>query len=746
LSKTFFLQSITIMKFLGAYAILATTVFGEGDVGGPRTVTFDGAALSSLAITTESYALTQTSQVTIPIATASWSTVSALAGTIESTLKTEMETAITAQCTSFTTDFPQYTFTLAAGALTYTETFTSPNVIINFSVGVDAVYEVQTVNRKRRAVVTSADVSTDVKLRITELVDAAATAFAASASSFSGMTDGSATISTDSTGASADIEVDACVVSPCAGSISALTSCTDIRGSDSTTAGRVCEVDACVDNPCHSDASINAGYTCTDIAGEDITNAGRTCVDNVCASETCNGRGVCFETQCTCNAFTPSATEILDPASSNCATTACASPCLNGGMCLEIGGAATCSCGSASAASSTTQALDLNSSDCGMATCSTECANGGICVMGASAAECDCNAATYNPASEIRDTSSTSCAAAACPGTCENNGVCTDVSSTATCVCHVESGFPGSFFQGSVCADFNYATMVAKIVELNTKDATIDQAIADGVVAADAKVAVVDTRVTDVAGLVGVNAAAIVTAEASMAAKIVADLAAKAVVIASETDAKIAVVDTKVTDVDGLVNVNAAAIVAAEASLAAKIDADLAAQAIVIASETDAKIEIAKTDLQAQITSNDDEIALLTSGQVSLAASIQTNVDSIIVEVAAREAADVLLNARVDGEIADIAANAAAVAAEAVTRDAADVVLGGRIDSELSDIAANSASIQANTDADATFRSFNWKSGVQSIYNMVSATNLADLITEKETLEDLIDAPADVAE
>jgi hypothetical protein len=288
--------------------------------------------------------------------------------------------------------------------------------------------------------------------------------------------------------------------------------------------------------------------------------------------------------------------------------------------------------------------------------------------------------------------------------------------------------------------------MVAKIVELNTKDATIDQAIADGVVAADAKVAVVDTRVTDVAGLVGVNAAAIVTAEASMAAKIVADLAAKAVVIASETDAKIAVVDTKVTDVDGLVNVNAAAIVAAEASLAAKIDADLAAQAIVIASETDAKIEIAKTDLQAQITSNDDEIALLTSGQVSLAASIQTNVDSISVEVAAREAADVLLNARVDGEIADIAANAAAVAAEAVTRDAADVVLGGRIDSELSDIAANSASIQANTDADATFRSFNWKSGVQSIYNMVSATNLADLITEKETLEDLIDAPADVAE
>ena len=107
------------MKFLGAYAILAATVFGEGDTGGTRTVTFDGAALSSLTTTTEAYALTQTTQVTIPILAASWTTVAALAGTIETTLAAEMETAITAQCVTFTTDFPQYTFTLAASTITY---------------------------------------------------------------------------------------------------------------------------------------------------------------------------------------------------------------------------------------------------------------------------------------------------------------------------------------------------------------------------------------------------------------------------------------------------------------------------------------------------------------------------------------------------------------------------------------------------------------------------------------------------
>ena len=101
----------------------------------------------------------------------------------------------------------------------------------------------------------------------------------------------------------------------------------------------------------------------------------------------------------------------------------------------------------------------------------------------------------------------------------------------------------------------------------------------------------------------------------------------------------------------------------------------------------------------------------------------------------------VLLNARVDGEVADIATNAAAILAGAATRTADDVALGTRIDDELVDIAGNSAAIQANTDNDDTFRSFSWTDGVQSIYNMVSATNLADMITEKETLEALIDAP-----
>merc|ERR1712127_206976 len=135
----------------------------------------------------------------------------------------------------------------------------------------------------------------------------------------------------------------------------------------------------------------------------------------------------------------------------------------------------------------------------------------------------------------------------------------------------------------------------------------------------------------------------------------------------------------------------------------------------------------------------DDKVAVV---KAALAADIAANLASIETEVATREAEDQLLNVRVDGEVADIATNAASIQTESGTRDAADVALGARLDSELADIAANSASIQANTDADATFRSFNWKSGVQSIYNMVSATNLADLITGKETLEDLIDAPA----
>ena len=42
------------MKLLSAYAILAATVFGEGYTGGTRTVTFVGAALSSLTITMHS--------------------------------------------------------------------------------------------------------------------------------------------------------------------------------------------------------------------------------------------------------------------------------------------------------------------------------------------------------------------------------------------------------------------------------------------------------------------------------------------------------------------------------------------------------------------------------------------------------------------------------------------------------------------------------------------------------------------
>lgn len=325
--------------------------------------------------------------------------------------------------------------------------------------------------------------------------------------------------------------------------------------------------------------------------------------------------------------------------------------------------------------------------------------------MGASGAECDCTSAVYDPVLEIKDTSSTSCAAAACPGPCENAGVCTDLSSTATCVCKVETGFPGSFFKGAVCADFDYLTMITKVIELNTKDGTIVQSIADGIVAADAKVDVV---------------------KSALEARITGD---------------VGVVQGEVTGVAALVGVNAAAILSARSDLTTKIDADLAAQALAIASETDVKVETAKTALEALITSNDGEITVLSTGQLTLAAEIQANLASIGGEVLAREAEDVLLNARVDGEVSDIATNAAAILAEAATRTADDVALGTRIDAELVDIAGNSAAIQANTDNDDTFRSFSWTDGVQSIYNMVSATNLADMITEKETLEALIDAP-----
>lgn len=326
--------------------------------------------------------------------------------------------------------------------------------------------------------------------------------------------------------------------------------------------------------------------------------------------------------------------------------------------------------------------------------------------MGDSGAECDCTAAVYDPVMEIKDTGSTSCAAAPCPGPCENAGVCTDVSSTATCVCKVETGFePDSFFKGAVCADFDYLTMITKVIELNTKDGTIVQSIADGIVAADTKVDVV---------------------KSALEARITGD---------------VGVVQGEVTGVAALVGVNAAAILSARSDLTTKIDADLVAQALAIASETDVKVETAKTALEALITSNDGEITVLSAGQITLAAEIQANLASIGGEVLAREAEDVLLNARVDGEVADIATNAAAILAEAATRTADDVALGTRIDDELVDIAGNSAAIQANTDNDDTFRSFSWTDGVQSIYNMVSATNLADMITEKETLEALIDAP-----
>ena len=147
--------------------------------------------------------------------------------------------------------------------------------------------------------------------------------------------------------------------------------------------------------------------------------------------------------------------------------------------------------------------------------------------------------------------------------------------------------------------------MITKVIELNTNDGTIVQSIADGIVAADAKVDAV---------------------KSALEARITGD---------------VGVVQSEVTGVAALVRDNAAAILSARSDLTTKIDADLVAQALAIASETDVKVETAKTALEALITSNDGEITVLSAGQITLAAEIQANLASIGGEVLAREAEDV---------------------------------------------------------------------------------------------------------
>ena len=248
------------MRALQTYALLFSygTVFGADDPPSSQTVI-------------ENYAATQTTTITFPILAAEWANVAAMAGNIESDLTNEMKTQVETQCTTFSDDWPTYTFSLADLGLVYTEDFTEPNVGVTFSVSIDVKYEIQKATRKKRAII-SEDVGTDTGYRVTELVNAAATTFASSVTTtkFSTTKDGTATVSTSYDDATVEEDVDACISAPCAGT------CTDIRGSDATVTGRDCEVDACVDNPCSTDAVINVQYTCTDIAGEDNTAAGRT--------------------------------------------------------------------------------------------------------------------------------------------------------------------------------------------------------------------------------------------------------------------------------------------------------------------------------------------------------------------------------------------------------------------------------------------------------------------------------------
>ena len=94
--------------------------------------------------------------------------------------------------------------------------------------------------------------------------------------------------------------------------------------------GEVCEVDFCGSNPCQNSGTCTGGK-CVCASGY----SGDTCEVDFCGSNPCQNSGTCTGGKCVCK-------QGFD--GDFCQTPLCSSPCLYGGTCTVVNGAAECSC------------------------------------------------------------------------------------------------------------------------------------------------------------------------------------------------------------------------------------------------------------------------------------------------------------------------------------------------------------------------------------------------------------------